>query len=125
MALNFFGWIKNLFNEPPEHRAAWEAVYGVEEGGLNIFQHRCNKALLDAFFHIEGMRNEQQIEGEREGEKKIVGTLPKTQVKYQIFSDSAQIGPYYFLSNQDYDTPEALINDFIRFAKQTTKLGQE
>lgn len=123
--MNFFGWIRNLFYEPEQHRADWEAVYPLEDNGLNIFQNRCNKALLNAFFHIEGMRNEQQIEKEREEEKKIVGTLPKTQVKYQIFTDSAQIGPYYFLSNQDYDTPEALINDFIRFAKQTTKLGQE
>ena len=120
MALNFFGWITNLFNEPPAHRAAWEEVFVVEENGLNLFQNRCSKALLDAFFHIEGLRSEQQIEVGYKGERTVTGTLPKTQVKYQIFPDSVQIGPYYFLSSQDYDTPDALINDFIRFAKQTT-----
>ena len=125
MPMNFFGWIKNLFNEPEAHRAAWEAVYPQEENGLNIFQNQCSKALQNAFFHLPNLQSEQRIEIDAKGERHIEGTLPKTHVKYQIFTDSVQIGPYYFLSNQDYDTPEALIEEFIRFAKQTTKLGQE
>ena len=121
--MNIFGWIKNLLFEPEQHRAVWEAACQTDDNGLTIFQNRCNEALISTFFHFPQLRDNQYIEGE--DDRHIVGELPKTQVKYQIFSDSAQIGPYYYLSNQDYDTPEQLINDFLRFAKQTTQLGQE
>lgn len=121
--MNFFGWIKNLLFEPAQHREAWEAVSQPGADGLTPFQHDCSEALISAFFHFPQLRENQHIEGE--DDKQIVGTLPKTQVKYQIYTDSVQIGPFYYLSSQDYDTPEQLIADFIRFAKQTTQLGQE
>jgi len=121
--MNFFGWIKNLLFESEQHHGIWEAACHTEDNGLTIFQNSCNEALIATFFHFPQLKDNQYIEGE--DDKHIVGTLPKTQVKYQIFTDGVQIGPYYYLSSQDYDTPEQLIRDFIRFAKQTTQLGQE
>jgi hypothetical protein len=108
-------WLKNRSERAELSRTAWENIEHKEDNSLTVFQNQCNKQLFKAFENDPDLMKGRNIEGT--SEKYITGTLPNTDIKYWIYEDGAQIEDRR-LERWDYETPEALIDDFISTAKK-------
>jgi len=118
-----FEWFKQQLNCSDEMDAAWEPYLKEDENSLSCFQNRCNEALQKTLFYFDGVKSNQRIEDD--GEKYIIGVIPKTKVEYRIYRDAAQIGTYYYLDRQAFKTPELLIASFTKMVKESTQTGED
>jgi len=121
---NILEWIKLQLNCSDESDAAWEPYLKEDESSLSLFQIECNKALQNALFHLDEIKNSQRVE-EDKNEKYIIGAIPKSKIEYRIYRDAAQIGTFYYLDRQAFKTPELLIASFVKMVKESTQTGEE
>ncbi len=109
-------WFKRQLNISHEMDVAWEPYLKEDANALSCFQNRCNEELQKALFYFNDVKGNQRIE-EDDGEKYIIGVIPKTKIEYRIYRDAAQIGTYYYLDRQAFKTPELLIDSFVKMVK--------
>lgn len=120
--MSVLDWIRQQLARSAQRNAVWLAYEQKEDNSLTVFQNRCNEELIKALFHFSELKYGQRIEGD--SEKYIVGVLPKTHIQYSIYENAAQVGDYYYLEKQAFETPELLIRSFIKIAKETIQ-GRE
>jgi hypothetical protein len=111
--MRFMEWLRASGARNKRMRASWEHAERKEGNSLTESQNDCNTELLKAF-EGSNITKCQTVEGS--SEKYIVGTLPKSVAKYWIYEDGAQVGRR-ILERWDYDNPQALINDFLKYSK--------
>ena len=117
--MGLLDWVIRQLERSKRQKAAWHRVEAMEEDALTVFQHRCNKALIAAFKNSPELQYKQHIEGD--AEKYIIGTLPQSNIKYWIYADGTQVGDYYLLDKHDFETPDAMIEAFIKIALVATQ----
>lgn len=111
--MGILSWFNNNKHRR-KHDAVWNPVEKFEDDGLTVFQKLCNEKLLNAFSEFPEFKGSQQISGVCE--KFIVGTLPNSKLKYWIYEVCARVKGYETQEKSSYDTPELLINEFVRRA---------
>lgn len=89
----------------------WADCVQIRKGGLSNFQNRCKIQLAEEI-GTELMLYEVPPNSP-EGEPCIVGFIPNSQLKFWIYTDSAQVENFMTLEHWEFENPSQLIRSFI------------
>ena len=106
-----FEWLRSWQRRQDERGANWESAIRADSEGWSKFQRYCQEELVRTFgSDLNGKEVPRQSP---EGASLLIGRIPGRQARFWLYLDGAQVEGRATLEHWDFDTPEALVTEFV------------